>query len=81
RTGAQANQQLYCEVVAVVNSLDNYWTYTFARSGQRYTPPRTVFFTGGVNTGCGGAPSDTGPFDGPADSRVYIDLSFYKELE
>ena len=81
RTGAQANQQLDCEVVAVVNSLDNYWTDTFARSGQRYTPPRTVFFNGGVNTGCGGASSDTGPFYCPADNRVYIDLSFYKELE
>ena len=73
--------QLDCEVVAVVNSLDNYWTDTFARSGQRYTPPRTVFFNGGVNTGCGGATSDTGPFYCPADKRVYIDLSFYQELE
>ena len=81
RTGAQANQQLDCEVVAVVNSLDNYWTDTFARSGQRYSPPRTVFFNGGVNTGCGGATSDTGPFYCPADNRVYIDLTFYKELE
>ena len=81
RTGAQANQQLDCEVVAVVNSLDNYWTDTFARSGQRYTPPRTVFFNGRVNTGCGGATSDTGPFYCPADKRVYIDLTFYKELE
>jgi uncharacterized protein len=81
RTGSQANTQLDCEVVAVVNSLDNYWSDTFARSGQRYTPPRTVFFNGQVNTGCGGATSDTGPFYCPADKRVYIDLSFYQELE
>ena len=81
RTGAQANTQLDCEVVAVVNSLDNYWSDTFARSGQRYTPPRTVFFNGGVNTGCGQATSDTGPFYCPADKRVYIDLSFYQELQ
>ena len=40
-----------------------------------------MFFNGGVNTGCGGATSDTGPFYCPADKRVYIDLSFYKELE
>jgi predicted metalloprotease len=40
-----------------------------------------VFFNGGVNTGCGGASSDTGPFYCPADKRVYIDLSFYQELE
>jgi predicted metalloprotease len=81
RTGAQANTQLDCEVVAVVNSLDNYWSDTFARSGQRYTPPRTVFFNGRVSTGCGGATSDTGPFYCPADKRVYIDLSFYQELQ
>ena len=81
RTGAQANTQLDCEVVAVVNSLDNFWSDTFARSGQRYTPPRTVFFNGSVNTGCGGATSDTGPFYCPGDKRVYIDLSFYQELQ
>ena len=74
-------QELDCEVVAVVNSLDNYWSDTFARSGQRYTPPRTEFFSGSVNTGCGGATSDTGPFYCPADKRVYIDLSFYQELQ
>ena len=51
RTGAQANTQLDCEVVAVVNSLDGYWTDAFARSGQTYQPPRTNFFTGGVSTG------------------------------
>ena len=62
RTGAQANTQVDCEVVAVVNSLNNYWTDTFARSGQTYTPPRINFFTGGVRTRCGSATSDTGPF-------------------
>ena len=81
RTGAQANTQLDCEVVAVVNSLDGYWSDTFARSGQTYTPPRTNFFSGSTNTGCGGATSDTGPFYCPADKQVYIDLSFFKELE
>jgi uncharacterized protein len=81
RTGAQANTQLDCEVVAVVNSLDGYWSDTFARSGQTYTPPQTNFFSGRVNTGCGGATSDTGPFYCPGDQQVYIDLSFFKELE
>ncbi len=81
RTGADANNKLDCEVVAVVNSLDGYWSDTFARSGQTYTPPKTNFFSGSVNTGCGGATSDTGPFYCPADGQVYIDLSFFKELE
>ncbi|ODU01325.1 MAG: hypothetical protein ABS81_20985 [Pseudonocardia sp. SCN 72-86] len=82
RTGADANNNLDCEVVAVVNSLNGYWSDTFARSGQTYRTPNLVFFNGGVNTGgCGSATSDVGPFYCPADQKVYIDLSFFKELE
>ncbi|MEK6443547.1 KPN_02809 family neutral zinc metallopeptidase [Pseudonocardia sp. T1-2H] len=82
RTGADANTSLECEVTAVVNSLDGYWSDTFARSGQTYTPPRTNFFEGSVSTGgCGSATSDVGPFYCPGDSEIYIDLSFFKELE
>ncbi len=82
QTGASANQQLDCEVVAVVNSLDGYWADAFARSGQTYQQPRTNFFSGGVNTGgCGSATSASGPFYCPADSEVYIDLTFFRELE
>jgi hypothetical protein len=82
RTGADANTNLDCEVTAVVNSLDGYWSDQFARSGQTYTPPRTNFFEGSVNTGgCGSATSDVGPFYCPGDSEIYIDLTFFKELE
>ncbi|GAA1248830.1 neutral zinc metallopeptidase [Pseudonocardia aurantiaca] len=81
RTGADASTHLDCEVVAVVNSLDGYWSDTFARSGITYQPPRTNFFSGGVRTGCGSATSDVGPFYCPADNEIYIDLSFFKELE
>ena len=81
QTGASANQQLDCEVVAVDNSLDGYWSDAFARSGQSLQPPRLNFFTGGVSTGCGSATSDVGPFYCPADAEIYIDLTFFKELE
>jgi Predicted metalloprotease len=81
RSGKQANTERDCEVVAVVNSLDGFWSDTFARSGQTYQPPRTNFFNGRVNTACGGATSDTGPFYCPGDNEVYIDLSFFDELE
>ncbi|MGQ0574479.1 MAG: KPN_02809 family neutral zinc metallopeptidase [Pseudonocardia sp.] len=81
RTGADT-RQLDCEMVAVINSLDAYWTDAFARSGQTYEPPLTYFFSGNVRTnGCGGATSDVGPFYCPADSSVYIDLTFFAELE
>jgi predicted metalloprotease len=81
KTGKQANTELDCEVVAVVNSLDGFWTDAIARSGQTYRPPRTNFFSGGVSTGCGSASSSTGPFYCPGDNEIYIDLSFFRELE
>ncbi|RZT83406.1 hypothetical protein EV383_0208 [Pseudonocardia sediminis] len=81
RTGASANNSTDCQVVAVLNSLDSYWSDSLARSGTTFERPRTNFFDGGVNTGgCGSATSDTGPFYCPADSEIYIDLSFFDEL-
>lgn len=81
RTGADANSDLACEAVGVINSLDGFWADVFARSNQQFQPARTRFFSGSVNTGCGGATSDTGPFYCPADNYIYIDLTFYQELE
>ena len=81
RRGTDANTKLDCEVVAVVNSLDAYWSGAFARSGQAYRRPRIDFFNGGVNSGCGAASSEVGPFYCPADRETYIDLRFFQELE
>ncbi|MCG8914835.1 neutral zinc metallopeptidase [Actinokineospora sp. PR83] len=81
RTGADANAKEDCALVAVINSIQGYWTDQFARSGSKYQLATTNFFTGGVRTGCGSATSDVGPFYCPADAEVYIDLAFFKELE
>lgn len=49
--------------------------------GRDYADAQLVLFTGGVSTGgCGNAPSSVGPFYCPADSKAYIDLSFFREL-
>ncbi|OXM74250.1 MULTISPECIES: neutral zinc metallopeptidase [Amycolatopsis] len=80
RTGADANSNHDCAIVAIVNSIQDYWSDQFARSGRTYRAAQTNFFSGGVRTGCGSATSDVGPFYCPADSEVYIDLSFYDEL-
>ncbi|MEQ3551171.1 neutral zinc metallopeptidase [Pseudonocardia nematodicida] len=78
-TGASANTSTDCRVVAVVNSLDEFWEGQFS-SG--FVPPRTNFFAGGVSTqGCGSASSDSGPFYCPADSEIYIDLTFFQDLQ
>ncbi|MBC3194351.1 neutral zinc metallopeptidase [Pseudonocardia sp. C8] len=78
-TGASANNSTDCRMVAVVNSLDDFWAGQFSSGFVR---PRTNFFSGGVSTdGCGSATSDTGPFYCPADSEIYIDLTFFEELQ
>ncbi|GAA4236436.1 hypothetical protein FHR32_003168 [Streptosporangium album] len=82
RKGSDADQSDKCRVVGVVNSVQKYWQGAFAeRDKQPYRTARTILFTGAVNTGCGRASSDVGPFYCPADSRVYLDLGFFDELE
>jgi uncharacterized protein len=81
RTGEDANRRQDCRIVAVVNSTQKFWDGVFARSGKQYPYADTVFFTGGVQTGCGAASSAVGPFYCPPDQLVYIDLDFFDELE
>lgn len=81
RSGRDANTALDCEVIGVDNSLDAYWSGAFVGSGKTYRKPRIDFFNGGVRSGCGSASSEAGPFYCPADSEIYIDLSFFRELE
>jgi len=57
------------------------WQQTFDRGGQPYREAKLVLFSGGVSTGCGSATSAVGPFYCPGDQRVYLDLSFYREME
>jgi len=81
RTGADANERQDCRIVGVVNSVQEFWNGVFDRSDDQYPYADTVFFTGQVQTGCGGATSQVGPFYCPADQRVYIDLDFFDELQ
>jgi uncharacterized protein len=81
RTGADANTKQDCRVVAVVNSVQDFWSAEFQRRGGRYQLAPTRLFAGATQTGCGGASADVGPFYCPRDGTVYIDLSFYRELQ
>src|SRR6188768_1822792 len=81
RTGQDANQREDCRIVGVVNSVQKFWAGVFERSGKQYSYVDTVFFTGQVQTGCGVATSEVGPFYCPADKLVYIDLGFFDELQ
>ncbi|MDX6408858.1 MAG: uncharacterized protein QOE13_1929 [Gaiellaceae bacterium] len=81
RTGQDANQRQDCRIVAVVNSVQKFWDGVFQRSNKQYEYVDTTFFTGQVDTACGTADSQVGPFYCPRDKLVYIDLGFFDELE
>lgn len=64
----------------MLRSTEQTWDALFAAQGSRYQPPRLKFYQGSVQSGCGNATSAAGPFYCPADSRVYLDTSFFAEL-
>src|SRR5262249_48875775 len=57
------------------------WDEQFRKNGKRYVPPHMVLFTDEGATGCGNAPSAVGPVSCPADRTVYLDPTFFDELE
>jgi len=81
RTGQDANERDDCRIVAVVNSVQKFWDGVFQRSNRQYQYADTIFFTDQVETGCGFADAQVGPFYCPADKLVYIDLGFFDELQ
>ncbi|MGV0834608.1 KPN_02809 family neutral zinc metallopeptidase [Mycolicibacterium thermoresistibile] len=76
QTGADANDMVECRVVATGNSLDAIW----AQLLPDYQRPRIQLFQEVVNTGCGSATSDVGPFYCPADHTAYFDTGFFDVL-
>ena len=81
QTAEDANERQDCRIVGVVNSVQRFWGSVFERSNREYQFANTVFFTDQVQTGCGFASSQVGPFYCPRDQRVYIDLGFFDELQ
>ncbi len=76
RTGADADRDADCRVVAIDNSLEDYWSSAV----QGFRPASTQIFSGGTSTGCGQASSAVGPFYCPPDEGIFLDLGFFEEL-
>jgi len=77
----QEDQDVFNSSARVFTDTEQTWAIIFEdQLKSTYSPPTLVVFTDYVQTGCGQATSDTGPFYCSADQTVYIDLDFYKEL-
>ncbi|MBS7565853.1 neutral zinc metallopeptidase [Mucilaginibacter sp. Bleaf8] len=79
-TRPKTDQEKFASVV--FGYTEDVWGKVFQDMGQKYDEPVLHFFSGEVGTdGCGFAASSTGPFYCPGDSKVYIDLSFFDQLQ
>jgi predicted metalloprotease len=77
---ATPNDELGRFVSVVLADTEDTWGAIFKSLGRTYEDPKLVLFTGATQTACGTGQSATGPFYCPRDEKVYIDLSFYREL-
>jgi predicted metalloprotease len=77
----RADDELGAFARTVLADTEDTWDQVFARSGSRYEKPTLVLFSGAVQSACGMTSSAVGPFYCPADHKVYLDLSFFDELE
>ncbi len=73
--------QLADFVSVVLADTEDTWRQEFSRQGGTYREPKLVLFSGTVKSACGFAQAAMGPFYCPGDRKVYIDLSFYRDLK
>lgn len=68
-------------VSTVLGQTEDIWQKLFKEQGKHYEEPKLVLFRGSVNSGCGYASSQIGPFYCPIDKKIYLDMSFFEELK
>jgi uncharacterized protein len=79
-TAADANDPQVDFVRAILGETEAVWGAYFKDMGKVYTRPKLKLFSGQVESACGLASSASGPFYCPGDQKVYIDLTFYRQL-
>lgn len=65
----------------ILAGTEDVWTAEFKKMGKKYVPPKLVLFKDGVQSGCGNATSQSGPFYCSADQCVYLDLEFFMNMK
>ena len=68
-------------VKVVLAETEDVWNKLFADNGKKYTEPTLVLFRDAIASACGNASAASGPFYCPGDSKLYIDLSFYQDMQ
>jgi uncharacterized protein len=74
-------QELADFVSVVLADTEQVWSEIFREQGLEYKEPTLVLYTGSVQSACGSASAAVGPFYCPGDQKLYIDLSFYQDLQ
>jgi predicted metalloprotease len=80
-TSVTSNDEMTQFVRTVLAETEDVWSGIFQAEGQAYPAPTMVLFSGQVRSACGFASAASGPFYCPGDKKLYIDLSFYDELD
>ena len=75
-----ANDEMGKFASKVLSTTERTWTRVFKENGRQYEEPRMVLFSGYVQSACGAAQSAMGPFYCPRDKKIYIDLSFFRDM-
>ncbi|WP_046369824.1 KPN_02809 family neutral zinc metallopeptidase [Flavihumibacter petaseus] len=80
-TEKKADDERASFVKVVLAETEDVWNKLFAEQGQQYQEPTLVMFRDQVESACGYASAASGPFYCPGDGKLYIDLSFYQEMQ
>ena len=80
-TANAEDQELYDFASIILAGTEDVWTQIFQKNGLTYVPPKLVIFDGSVQSACGGATAQSGPFYCSGDQSVYLDLSFFKDMK
>ena len=81
KQGQGSNDEMKQFVAAVLGSTEVQWTEVFNQANARYRPPTLVMFSEATQSACGFAQAAMGPFYCPKDQQVYLDTSFFEDLQ
>ncbi|MDR1763980.1 MAG: zinc metallopeptidase [Dysgonamonadaceae bacterium] len=80
-TASAKEQEMYEFMTTVLAETEDVWSEVFRGIGKTYRNPKLVIYNGYTTSSCGAAQSSTGPFYCPEDEKIYLDLSFFDEME